>query len=546
MSHRRLFGLPCAAVLLLLAVTGSAAADVSSTTLPLQGYGRMLVDAAHGHVFITGGASDSTILVWNVDGSAAGSITGESGARGMALNGSTLYVARCGWGVIDVIDTGTLTRTGSIPASVDGACDLAYAGGALWYANSNGHLVSVTLDSAHKTTASTARVDGPLATTPAHPDWLVGVDSEAFVNLYDVSDPSAPKLRDEVFAPNNGDAINDIAITPNGGDLLVASGAPYELQVLSLPALTDAGIYPTAPYPNAAAVSPDGVLYAAGKDAVYSTDVLVFDRGDPAIQSSWDFGGTSDVLYPRGLAFADNTHLFAVSKGASGTDVVLTVLPTVTLPQGALSLNTSTQTLLAGGALTVTAHLGTPSANRTVSIYRQPVNGTRSPVTTGTVDADGNLSVTLHPTATTAYTAVWDGDFSYADTTSPVVTANVRPVVHARALGGYRTTYRVRLYHYARSCAGPRHTGCPAFLTGSTPLLPGHTVNVVVQARTSGTWRTILTGSRRTDSTGRLNVIIHYNGRAVIGVRQRLRFAYPKDAAHLGNTSTWVRFRVTG
>lgn len=52
---------------------------------------------------------------------------------GMALVAGTLYVARCGSGTIDEINTATLVKTGSFGADVAGACDLAAAGGRLWY-----------------------------------------------------------------------------------------------------------------------------------------------------------------------------------------------------------------------------------------------------------------------------------------------------------------------------------------------------------------------------------------------------------------------------
>jgi hypothetical protein len=46
-------------------------------------------------------------------------------------------------------------------------------------------------------------------------------------------------------------------------------------------------------------------------------------------------------------------------------------------------------------------------------------------------------------------------------------------------------------------------------------------------------------------SNGKLVVSVYYNGRAVIGVPERVRFTYPKDSSHLGDATGWVRFRVT-
>jgi hypothetical protein len=140
---------------------------------------------------------------------------------------------------------------------------------------------------------------------------------------------------------------------------------------------------------------------------------------------------------------------------------------------------------------------------------------------------------------------VWTGDTTHGQTTAPSTGVKVRLIAHAAARQGYRTVSGVRLYHYASSCTGSSHTNCPTILTSSAPLLPGHQVSLVVQARLSGTWRTILTGSHTIGSDGRLAIIVYYTNRAVIGVPQRIRFTYPKDPAHLGNTSKWVGFRVT-
>ena len=127
----------CAAALLsATGAVGASAQTVPGTRLSLTNFGYMANDAAYGHVFITGGSSDSSIIVRNVDGSAVTTITGESGAGGMVVKDGTLYVARCGSALIDTFDTATLAKTGSIgAASISAPCDLALAGGRLWYAS---------------------------------------------------------------------------------------------------------------------------------------------------------------------------------------------------------------------------------------------------------------------------------------------------------------------------------------------------------------------------------------------------------------------------
>jgi hypothetical protein len=117
-------------------------------------------------------------------------------------------------------------------------------------------------------------------------------------------------------------------------------------------------------------------------------------------------------------------------------------------------------------------------------------------------------------------------------------------VVHAAAKGGYRTAAGVRLYHYTTACGGDRHSGCPAFAVSTTPALPRHVTGVVVQARIGGIWRKVVRGFQRVGANGKLLLVIFYNGLAV-GIPQRIHFTFAKDAAHLGNTSAWVQFRVT-
>ncbi len=544
-----------ALVLAFACSTGTAAASVAGTTLPLTGFSHMLVDGAHGHVFLTGAAADSKIVVRNTDGTAAGTITGESGAGGMVLDGSTLYVARCGWGVIDEIDTATLTKVGSFAAAAGGTCDLAEAGGRLWYSDSTdqqfGGLESVSLDSSHTVVDSGVSLYQMIfATTPVHPNWLIVGESDqspTVVDVYDVTDPTSPTLVTHVFDLGGGGNLQDMAVTPDGSTLLTAAGAPYELDAFALPGLTAAGVYPTDNYPNSAAVSPSGTLLAGGSMSYYSNDVFLFDTGNATAKTRWDFTGTSDLLYPRGLAFsADGTRLFAVSKGASGSAVVFHVMPAVVLPKGVVTIKTSAATVVDGKAATLTAHLGTGSANRTVSIYRRPVGGTRTLVKTGVVGAAGNLSVSVKPTANIAYTAVWGGDATHAATTSAAANVKVRLVMHGATVGGYGASAGARLYHYSAACTTKAHAGCPRFTAYASPLLAGRTVTFVVQGRSAaGVWRKMLSGSYKTAASGRLGVVIFYSSRAVVGIHQRIHFTIAKDSHHLGNTSAWVQFRVT-
>jgi hypothetical protein len=534
---------------------GDAAATVPGTNLPLTGFSHMVVDGAHNHVFITGAAGDSVIVVRNQDGSAAGTITGESGAGGMVLDGSTLYVARCGWSTIDEIDTATLAKTGSFSAPVGGICSLAEANGRLWFSNATGgglgDVESVSLDSSHTVVDSGIGESAPLlAGSPADPDWLVigeAQQSPVVGLVEDVTDPAHPVQLANVFDLGGGGNLQDMAISPDGEQLLTASGAPYQISAFSLPNLASAGVYPTTPYPNAVAISPDGSQIAGGSMAYYDKDVWLFNSGTSTAKATWDFGGTSDLLYPGGLAFSsDGTKLFAVSKGQNGTSVVFHVLPTVVLPKGTVTIHSSATTTTYGHAVTITAHLGTSSSNHTLSIYRRPASGgSWSLVKRGTVNSSHNLAVSVKPANDTVYHVVWAGDTAHAVTTSTATRVNVRVIMHAPALGGYATSSGYRLYHYTTACSGAAHNGCPTFGMSASPVQKNRPFTFVVQAHFSSGWKTVAHGSYSSGSTGKIAVKIYYGNSGVVGYSQRFHVSMATDATNLGATSAWTYFRVT-
>jgi hypothetical protein len=542
----RLRPLPLVALAVIGAVLVGAPAS-ATTTLNLTGFNRMLVGA--GHVFITGASSDSSIAVLNPDGTLDTTISGESGAGGMVLSGSTLYVARCdGSDEIDEIATDTLTKVGSFTAHVGGTCDLALAGGRLWYSNST-DLESVSLDSSHTEIDSGLSSTNPIfATTPVNPSWLVFGDaggSPDVIDVEDVTDPSSPTQLAHVFDIGSAGNLEDMTITPDGSTLLTASGAPYQMQSFSLPTLSASTVYPTDPYPNSVAVSPSGDQFAAGSMSDYNKDVFLFHAGNTTAAKTWDFNSTTITPYPRGLAFsADGRVLYAVTKSASGAPVVrvLQILPT-----GSLTIKASRTITTNGKAVTVTAHLGTASSNKAVSIYRKGATAASTVlVRTGTGGAGGNFSYSVKPKLDTVYTVRWSGDATHAPTTSAGVRVNVHPVMHRQTVGGYRTAAGVRLYHFTAGCESAAHTGCPQFVAWPAPVTPGRTIKFVVQGRqTNGSWVKLVGGSFPSGPGGKLQLRIFYTSKGVVGVPQRIQFSVAKNSSSLGATSTWLPFRVT-
>jgi hypothetical protein len=95
----------------------------------------------------------------------------------------------------------------------------------------------------------------------------------------------------------------------------------------------------------------------------------------------------------------------------------------VTIAKPALSLTTSAKSVKAGKTVTVTAHLGNPHTNRTVTIYAQPNGGAKKVIKHANVNAKGVLSVSYKITKNTTFTVTFSGDSWY---TAGSATATVK------------------------------------------------------------------------------------------------------------------------
>jgi DNA-binding beta-propeller fold protein YncE len=103
---------------LLMAGSNQPASAAGPVSLPISSFYQMVVDAAHGHIFISqDGSSEDGILVTDLTGQVVTTITGQSGVLGMALSpdGSTFYAALSAGDAVTVVSTATLAQTASYP-----------------------------------------------------------------------------------------------------------------------------------------------------------------------------------------------------------------------------------------------------------------------------------------------------------------------------------------------------------------------------------------------------------------------------------------------
>jgi hypothetical protein len=522
----------------------------TSRLLSLQGVGDMVFDPANGHVLITGDPAygNSSILVTDYTGATVTTITGIAGGGGMVVDGTKLYVARCGWGLIDVYDLGTLTKTDSITAAVSGTCDLALAGGRLWFSNATGSgtLTSVTVDAPH-TTATHGNFYYPIfATSSGAPDTLIvgeSGQSPSYVYVYDVSGGGFTLLKLSMDM-NGASNLQSLAATADGTKLFTASGSPYQGQGFTLPDLTPSGIFPTAPYPSATAVTDAGGHLAVGEDGIYEPDVWVFATDNATPLWKFDFGTTDNTVWPDGVRFTpDESALFVLSGDVNfAHSVRLTVFSDPTKTPGSLTVSAGKATVPYGGSVKVTAHLGTASAQKTVSVYRQPAGGARTLVATGTVDGAGNFSAPVALKRNTTFTAEWVGDATYGKTTSAGRKVGVTLLMAGALSGAYGRSGNYRLFHYHSSCASGR--GCPVYAATVKPSHAGKPVTFVLQRRTASGWSTVGQLALKLNKRSAAAVIFRYTA-AAKGKAFRMQAVYKGDTANVRSGTRWAYIKIT-
>ncbi|AXE87308.1 Ig-like domain-containing protein [Streptomyces sp. Go-475] len=480
--HRRTLTAATALAVLLSSVTlvaagaGPAAAD-SSALLPLKSTGDMVVDGVHHRVFI----SDPTagqVVVTDYAGTVVATVGALPGVHGLELSpdSGTLYAAVPDADAVVAIDTATATETRRFATGAAAGPEyVALAGGRLWFsygASGDGNIGSLdpnATDPAVSLGQDTSRTfyHAPiLDASPGAPGTLVaGAPGQSPVELavYDVSSGTASRTA-YAFDPGNtgGGNLADLAVTPDGKDVVTASGSPYYQAVYRLSDLAADGKYVTNTYPNAVDIAPGGDV-AAGTSSWYDPDVHVFEPGVSTPLRQYDFPNTgnssgSDTLAPRGLAWApDESRLFAVSQ--NDADVYsLRVLDAPTKASTTLTVN-APDTADRAKSLTLTGSLtssATFPAGTTVAVTRTDAESpSGKALGTAAVAADGSYTVTDTPPAggKVTYTVTYAGDADHAG-----VTASASTTV-AKTATALTLDNNGKVYGYGSSVTFTAHLG---------------------------------------------------------------------------------------
>jgi hypothetical protein len=511
-----------------------AAQAESAVQLPLQGFGSLVLDQAHGHLLMSDPVG-GVVYVTDLAGAPVQTITGESGAGGMVLDGSTLYVPRCGAGAIDVIDTASLTVTDSISAAgiAGRRCNLAEAGGRLWYATGDDStpLVSVTVAAPHarQVHAEMASVQGATyATSPTDPNLLVVAPMDTCpggtISVYDVS--ASPVLK---TSTEWAGCVMAMGVTSDGtGLVVVGSGmAAYNLSSLQVERT-----YPD-PYGVAIAQSGDGT-YLSVAERAGNSQVVDYRDGETAPFRTHPWRMAYDGVLNSLVMTADGHHMFSVGEEPGLGPFALSLLDGPAQIRPTLTITPSRTLVPFGGSVALTVHLSGHGTNGLVDIYRTVPGQAERLVATVAVGPGGSATFTARPAFNGTYRAVSAGDDLYVPARSTSHQVNVRVAATISQSGWYASSGAYRLYH---------RDNAAWFMAHISPNKHGHCVRFQLGIRrANGTWASL--NSRCLSLSTTSSVRIGVRG-MVVGQSYRMRVLYGGDALNLGGASTFAHFRAT-
>ncbi|WP_410677116.1 hypothetical protein [Amycolatopsis sp. cmx-4-68] len=299
-------------------------------TLPLPGFGSMVVDQTHHRVFISGGPSANGVVVADFDGSIVKTLNGQYGATGLVLSedGKVLYAGLADGDAISAIDTGTLTELRRYPTGPQSCpAHLARAGAIVWFGYGcgstwNGRIGRLDPTSTEPVALDKAKVafqTAPLlaASGGATSPLVAGQLSLSLTDVHVFTVAGADLVAGpagEVFGSN----LVDLALSPDATTVHSAAGSQSGVEAFSTADLARRGTYATGAHPNSVRPSPDGRYIAVGAYTSRNKAVWVFEAGGTTPVASLGLGGY--LLADRGLAWSpDRKWLFAVVQGAADT-----------------------------------------------------------------------------------------------------------------------------------------------------------------------------------------------------------------------------------
>jgi hypothetical protein len=180
----------------------------------------------------------------------------------------------------------------------------------------------------------------------------------------------------------------------------------------------------------------------------------------------------------------------------------------------------------------VTAHLGASTANRAVTIYAKPYRRHRRQLDSGTVDLNGNRSVTDRVYRRTTFSVHFTGDDAYAPATATRV-VRVRAILREHLQGGYASSGGFRLYHPGSN---------PSVFVHMVPGQSRRCLYFRAQHYYSHSWHTsAVSPCLRTNAHGELIGVL--TGNHVVGEPYRVRAEWRGNRALLARDGSWLKLK---
>jgi hypothetical protein len=522
-----------------LVVTPAHATAVVRTPLPSSHFYAIVVDDALGVEFISGGPSSSDVAVFDTQASLLGEIP-ISGASGMTLVGTDLYVAAADANEIAVVDTtaSPLAVSRTIDVSpLTNPTDLTYLAGNLWFNADNAQnqalLCSVGLGGASLTSGphEGADADGYRFGSDITRGSTLYAIADGELNTFDVS--TAPATKN---GPSSTVEVDDSTVLPGGASLVETAMEGYTYLELRTSDLSVLGSYGgRRPYPTAvAATSSLGGLLAGGSDGFNAPDVWTFHIGDHKPFWSYDFRIQNVSVASHGLAWSsDGASLFAVTTEPYGANPALSVFhpPSTATKTPTLTGTASPSRFVTGEPTSITMHLGGGSTNRIIDVYERPVYQYPVFLMEQQVDANGDLTFAANPSINTTYQAYYDGDQRWL----PAFTAvhvHVSSIINFSLDGSYAKDGRYFLYGQGEE---PEAT---------ITVVPNHAadqVRVQLFARGRDGWKRVDATIVQLDGNSSGAVTVK---RAQPGADYRMRTTFDGSGLNTGTISAFRYFRI--
>jgi YVTN family beta-propeller protein len=510
--------------------TTRAATVAEQGTLPITNFHQLVVDAAHGHLFLTEGYGQTdgftvhnSIVVTNLSGQLVTTIGGQDDVQGIALSpdGSTLYAADEGDDAVSAISTTTLQQTAQYSLGTGNApYGVAVQSGKIWvgYSSSSGGMIG-EIDPTPPATFTPQVVSSVFSTAPdlsgdpSDGGTLLASDSYdtidwATIGSYAVG-AAPPTVYQPPSDPGGCSGLVSYAVLPGGTNFVAACQGtadasqppPTSAVVFNSQTYAQVGSYQTGAVPVAVAVAPGGSdagTVAAGASG--APGIAVYAPGATSPANEYADPASQDYLVNDGLAFsADGSTLYAVYQdggGIPGTTVSFFVRayqnPTVTA--SAISLSGPAK-IVRGHSVTISGKLaltvGQPPAGSQITITRKLSGSAAVTSWTRTTAANGTFSLTDTPPdlGTYTYTAAYAGTaVTQATSTSQTVTVTKIP-------SSLRLTASGRTVSYRAAVKVTAHLG---------RTYDSRTVRIY--ARAFGTKKAVLIKTGRTNSGGDLTV----------------------------------------